>query len=236
MNRRTLLCSSITFVVAAVTTGCTSVVGGHAVPATSSTSAAVGSSVEAEPSGGCARSADPAGCVEWTRTPVDTGEKLVATAHTDREAAAQMACSALSDTQWETYLGKDFYRYVEGGTCTVSSQDNQLMVRTAVVTGKSWSDFFEAATKDAKAMAINTTFKINGKAVIRPAPKETVDGIGQDIEDLTIGASDEFKPWVLRVQIVLQQPRGEAAGTPVDRARLGFRDALAGDLLTALFP
>src|SRR4051794_27775669 len=83
--------------------------------------------------------ADPAGCVEWKQTAVDTGEKLVATAHTDPEAAGQMACSALSDTQWETYLGTGFYRYVEGGTCTASSQDNQLMVRAAVITGKSWS-------------------------------------------------------------------------------------------------
>ncbi|HWO67475.1 MAG TPA: hypothetical protein VNO31_46325 [Umezawaea sp.] len=236
MNRRRILVGAVVPAVAAALSSCTSVIGGHAVPATDSTATTVGVSGDVEPTGGCARSAEPAGCVEWTKTAVDTGEKLVATAHTDPEAAGQMVCSALSDTQWETYLGKDFYRYVDGATCTVSSQDNQLMVRTAVVTGKSWSDIFEAAAKDPKVVAITTTFTLNDKAVLRSAPKDTVDGVGQDVEDLTIGAGDEFKPWVLRAQLVLQQPRGEAPTTPVDRSRLGVRDALVGDLLAALFP
>jgi len=235
-NRTKLVFGAVVAAVAAVLAGCTSVIGGHAVPTSAGASASTQAPVDVEPAGGCARSAEPATCVEWTQTAVDTGEKLVATAQTDPEAAAQMVCSALSDTQWQTYLGADFYRYVESGTCTVSSQDNQLLVRAAVVTGKSWSDFFEAAAKDPKVVAISTTFKINGKVVIRSAPKDTVDGIGQDLEDLTIGASDEFTPWVLRVQLVLQQPRGKASTTPVDRTRLASRDALVGDLLTRLFP
>ncbi|WNV85051.1 hypothetical protein [Umezawaea sp. Da 62-37] len=235
-NRTTLVFGALVVAVAAVLTGCTSVIGGHAVPASAGTSASTQAPIDVEPAGGCARSAEPATCVEWTQTAVDTGEKLAATAQTNPEAAAQMACSALSDTQWATYLGQDFYRYVENGTCTVSSQDNQLLVRTAVVPGKSWSDYFEAASKDPKAIAITTTFTINGKAVLRSAPKNTVDGLGQDLEDLTTGAGDEFKPWVLRVQIVLQQPRGKASTTPVDRTRLAFRDALVGDFLTRLFP
>ncbi|WNV83173.1 hypothetical protein [Umezawaea sp. Da 62-37] len=216
--------------------GCTSVIGGHAVPATNGVSAVAGSAVAVavEPMGGCARSADPASCVQWKETAFDTGEKLVATAHADPEIAGQMVCSAISDAQWQTYLGKDFYRYLADGACTVSSQDNQLMVRAAVLPGMSWSDTVEAAGKT--AVSTTTTFTIHDRAVLRSAPASTVDGIGQDVEDLTIGATDEFQPWVLRVQVLLQQPRGKASTTPVDRGRLGFRDALVSDLLTNLFP
>jgi len=228
MSQRTLLFSSgVLIAVGVALAGCTS--GGHAVPASADASAAV------ESTGGCARSAEPVGCVEWTETAVDTGDKLVATATDNPEAAARMVCSALSDAQWASFLGKDFYRYLQaGGVCSVSSQNNQLLIRAMVVTGTSWAQYLAANERDKDTI---TSFDLDGRSVMRAAPPSTTDGIGEDAEDLTISTGEDVtRPWVLRVQVLLHQPRGEAAGTPVDRSRLGFRDALIDDLLTSLFP
>lgn len=190
------------------------------------------------PAQNCARTAEPTACVEWNPTDPATGDALFAAWQADQLVSAQMVCTALSDDKWAAYLGPGNYRVIQDGpSCAVTSDDDQVSVKIGLYGLSPLKEYLDRFLPDPTLARGTEQLTIAGVPAMRYTGKTDADGIGTDQEDLTIApAGDATKPGVLQVELILSPPRGKSASSPVDRSRLGFRDQLITDLLTALFP
>ncbi|CAL9677616.1 hypothetical protein SUDANB95_07942 (plasmid) [Actinosynnema sp. ALI-1.44] len=220
----------------ALMTACSA--GGGPTTAPSTTASTAPAASDTGTPSACGRSPNPETCTEWQATKPATGQALFDTWAQDQSTSSQMLCTAVPDTSWSKYLGEGFYRFVQdGSTCTVSSGDNQLVVRIGMYGKSPLNEYLATFQRDPKIAASTQSITVAGVPAMRTAIKSDTDGVGDDREDLTLAPTgDAAKPGVLQVQITLQPPRGKARTTPVDRTRLQFRDELVGDLLKTLFP
>lgn len=221
---------------------CTTSINGHANPvggASAGDSSATGDQADGQKTAAvCERTSKPAECTEWTKTTPVTGQQLLDKVQQDPGAAAQMVCSALSEQALDTYLGKDHYRFVEGGTsCAMWSADDQLAIRVGINANYPLSEYLSRFKSDPRLAPQVSEFEIGGAPVMKAGLPFESDGKGTDAEDLTVGvAGAATERGVMQVQFLLRQPRGKPDSTPVDRNRLGMRDAAVADLLETLFP
>jgi len=247
MNRRTVSAGAL-LTLGLVLTGCTGL-GGGKLTGPSQPPPDSGSASTADPTkpgtteqteSGCARSAKPAECAEWTDTTPESGDKLFAVRQQDPVAAAQMLCSSLPTATWEKYLGKKVYRVVQGESrpaCVVSAGDDQLVVGVSLLGGSPLAEYVARYESDATLAPIADGITVAGVPAMRTANKADTDGVDVDREDLLLAPTGTATdPGVLHVQLTLRPARGKPQGTPVDRSRLEVRDAITTDLLKALFP
>ncbi|OKI35306.1 hypothetical protein A6A25_24515 [Saccharothrix sp. CB00851] len=224
--------------VAALVSGCTTTVAGHANPTGGTGDSGTSASAKASAGAACERSAKPETCQEWTSTTPVTGDALLASAGEDPAATAQMVCSALSEQALDTYLKPGHYRFVENGnTCSMWSGDGELAVRIGINPANALSEYLSRFKGDPQLASMVTELTVAGAPAMRASAGHETDGKGTDTEDLTIAPTgNPDGKGVLQIQLLVRQPRGKADSTPIDRGRLDIRDALIGDVLKTLFP
>lgn len=221
---------ALTLAVITALTSCTTSIGGTARPQNTQPTAS-GPAV-------CDRSADPQSCTEWRHTEPAQGEALLQAWATDEAASTQMLCSALTDEQWEQWLGAGYYRYITDGTwCELWSADNQLAVKLGLFGASPLSEYATKFRSNPSIAKYVKDLRLAGVPAIVSNLAIDEDGKGEERDQLILAPhGDANRPGVLLLTLEARPPRGKAKDTPVDRNRIGFREPLAQALLGALFP
>jgi hypothetical protein len=228
---------------ATVVTGCTSI-----LPGTPKPEAGPGSGTPA-PGASCARSANPAVCLEWEDTKPKTGEALIEQANQDPAVAAQMLCSALPSSRWDQWLGTGHYRVIaQGPACTISSDDTRksadgtyepvIEVEIVLSPKETLARDLSLLRSRQDTAAMVTELTIAGKPVMRVGTPDDANGQGREKEELSVAPlGDVNKAGALRIRQSMRPPRGRPVDTAVDRSKLdAMRDPMVTELLKVLFP